>query len=86
MLHPPQTGQEDTFPPSVVVSAAPTVSPSVSSLVMGYENVASGSGPTSAAMSIPQIHICIYHPPSMTFGNIGMFDPAGNVRSNEDSK
>ena len=79
---PPQTEQEVTFPPSVVVSTAPTVSPSVSSLVMGYENVASGSGPTSAAMSIPQ-STSVLSPPSMTFGNIGMFEPAGNVRSNE---
>ena len=49
------------------------VSPSVSSLVMGYENVASGSGPTSAAMSIPQ-STPVLSSPSMIFGNTGMFD------------
>ena len=51
---PPQTGQEVNSPPSVAVSADPTVPSSVSSLIMGYENVASGSGPISASMSIPQ--------------------------------
>ena len=79
---PPQTGQEDTSPSSVVVSAAPPVTPSVSSLVMGYENVASGSGPTSAAMSIPQ-STPVLTSPSMIFGNTGMFDTTGNFTRNE---
>ena len=78
---PPQTGQEVNSPPSGVVSAAPTVPPSVSSLIIGYENVASGSEPTSAAMSIPQ-STSVLSSPSMIFGNTGMFNPAGNVSSN----
>ena len=78
---PPQTGQEVKSPPSGVVSAAPTVTPSVSSLIMGYENVASGSGPISAAMSLPQSTPALSSP-SMIFGNTGMFNPAGNVISN----
>ena len=78
---PPQTGQEVNSPPSGVVSAAPTIPPSVSSLIIGYENVASGSGPTSAAMSIPQ-STSVLSSPSMIFGNTGMFNPAGNVSSN----
>ena len=67
---PPQTGQEVNSPPSGVVSAAPTIPPSVSSLIIGYENVASGSGPTSAAMSIPQ-STSVLSSPSMIFGNTG---------------
>ena len=78
---PPQTGQEVKSPPSVVGSAAPTAAPTVSSLIMGYENVASGSGPISAAMSLPQSTPALSSP-SMIFGNTGMFNPAGNVISN----
>ena len=81
-ITPPQTDQEVNSPPSGVVSSAPIFSPSVSSLVMGYENVASGSGPTSAAMSIPQ-STSVLSPPSMTFGNTGMFDNTGNFTRNE---
>ena len=79
---PPQTGQDVTSPPSVVVSSAPIVSPSVLSLVMGYENVASGSERTSAAMSIPQ-STPVLTSPSMIFGSTGMFDTTGNVTRNE---
>ena len=74
-ITPPQTGQEVTSPPSGVVSAGPTVPPSVLSLIMGYENVASGSEPTSAAMSVPQ-STPVLTSPSMIFGN------TGNVLSN----
>ena len=74
---PPQIGQEVNSPPSVVTSAPPAVSTSVSSLIMGYENVASGSGPISSAMSTPQT-TSILSSPSMVLGNIGTFDPAGN--------
>ena len=72
---PPQTGPEVNSPLSGVVNAAPAVTPSVSSLVMGYENVASGSGPISAAMAIPQSTPTLSSP-SMIFGN------TGNVMSN----
>ena len=78
---PPQTGQEVNSPPSVAVSAGPTVPSSVSSLIMGYENVASGSGPISASMSIPQSPPIISSS-STIFGNTGMFPSAENIISN----
>ena len=60
-----------------MTSANPVVSSTVSSLIMGFENVASGSGSISTDMSTPQATPTLSSP-SLVLGNIGTFDPVGN--------
>ena len=73
---PPNVGAIPSSP-TVSSNAPPAVPASVSSLIMGFENVASGSGEVPSGISTP-LSPPILSSPLSGIGNVGRFDPAGN--------